>query len=171
MSSRVSVLVETCLDIDIEDGVDLDEVIVDMDMDFASTTNGAEIATWSNRHHEVEAANVNRPNEGDVDDESEETDDMEEDDKECLCKEADDDNVIRFKLQIKIAGPSEFLDRAEEILMSSTHRFYKFKRTDDTIKVKLYTTDESGAALVSTLEALEETLTDDTMHYVIDEWK
>ena len=54
MGRRVNVIVETNLTIDIEDdSVDLDEVIVDMDMDFVSTTDGAEVVNWSNTHHSV----------------------------------------------------------------------------------------------------------------------
>lgn len=49
----VHIVLETVLALAVEDGADIDEIVVDMDMDFVSQTEGSEVLDWSNINHRV----------------------------------------------------------------------------------------------------------------------
>ena len=78
---------------------------------------------------------------------------------------------IQYKTEITVCGPEDMLDEAQKILLTYDPTFYKFKRKDGQIKAKFYMTDDKKAALEAVLEAVDETVTDDVLHFVTAEDK
>lgn len=77
---------------------------------------------------------------------------------------------VRYKLKIKIVGPTEMLDEAQDVLFGYTPKFHRFKRNEERIKVKIFLTEEQREYLAERLEAIDAAQDEDTFHYIDEDW-